>query len=148
SFSYTVDDQRGHVVSGSVAIEVTAPANRPPVATPGAFEVEAGTPTPIDLLALVEDPDGPEGLRFDLGAPDNDAVQLATSATTVTATTRIDQTGATTVVPYTVTDPAGATAESTLTITVTLPDEPPPSAVADTATTNQEEPVTVDVLRN
>ena len=37
-FSYTVDDQHGHTVSGAVIVTVLAPANRPPAATDGTAE--------------------------------------------------------------------------------------------------------------
>ena len=40
-----------------MTIDVLAPSNRPPVATDTTLAVEAGTPTNIDLAALVTDPD-------------------------------------------------------------------------------------------
>lgn len=148
SFTYTVDDQRGHTVSGAVSIDVLAPANQPPTAAAGAFEVEAGKATPIDLTALVGDPDGPTGLAYTVGAASNGAVQLAPDGATVTATAAIDQANQSSTFDYTVTDPAGAVASATVTLTVTAPSAPPPIARADEATTNQEQPVTIKVLAN
>ena len=57
TFAFSVDDQEGHTVAGSVTVEVLAPANRPPAATDGSFTVEAGVPTNVDLASLVTDPD-------------------------------------------------------------------------------------------
>lgn len=148
SFSYSVDDQQGHTVSGSVAITVIAPENRPPTVAPGTFEIEAGTATTVDLTALVTDPDVDEELTFTVDGQSSDLVELSLDGSTVVATTATDQTGATSSFDFTVTDRAGESANGSVELTVTAPSAPPPDAQGDEVTTTQGEPVTVDVLAN
>ena len=42
TFSYTADDQKGHIVAGSVTVNVLPPSNRPPTAADANLEVQAG----------------------------------------------------------------------------------------------------------
>lgn len=151
TFAYTVDDQQGHTVAGAVTVDVLAPANRPPVASDTILTVEAGTPTNIDLTALVEDPDPEDTLRFTVGDPAQGAVSLSQSGSggsIVQASAPIDGADTTDSFQYTVTDAAGASDTATVSLTVTPPSAPPPQARNDAATTNQGEAVTVAVLGN
>jgi len=151
SFSYSVDDQQGHTVAGAVTIDVLAPANRPPVAEDTVLRVEAGTPTNIDLAALVEDPDPNDTLRFAISEPAQGVVSLQQSGeggAVVRATAPIDASDTTDSFEFTVTDAAGESDTATVSLTVTAPSAPPPQARNDEATTNQGEAVTVDVLGN
>jgi hypothetical protein len=148
TFSYTADDQQGHVVAGSVTVNVLPPSNRPPTAASTEVEVPAGQATNIDLSALVTDPDPGETFRFATTRAATGAVQLRADGPTVTATAALDQAGRTDSFDYTVTDSGGETATATVTLTVTAPNAPPPQARPDTATTNQATPVTIPVLAN
>jgi len=146
-FSYVVDDQNGHTVAGAVIVTVQPPANTPPTAIDLAAEAEAGVATPIALDALVVDPDLTSGdvLSYTFsagGAP----VTLAGS--TLEVSPPIDATGQIYTVDYTVTDSTGAAASAKVTVTVTEPKRPPPTAVPDVARTTQGEPIFVTVLAN
>ncbi len=77
TFAYTVDDQEGHTVAGAATIDVLAPSNRPPTATEGAFDVEAGVTTNVDLGSLVTDPDPNDTLRYTVDGPAQGVVALA-----------------------------------------------------------------------
>jgi large repetitive protein len=148
TFAYAVDDQQGHTVAGAVAIDVLAPSNRPPVATDTTLAVEAGTPTNIDLAALVTDPDAGDQLTFAISGPAEGAVTLSQSGATVQASAPIDAADRTDSFTYTATDSAGQTAGGTVALTVRPPAAPPPQARNDAATTNQGQAVTVNVLAN
>ena len=107
TFAYAVDDQQGHTVAGAVAIDVLAPSNRPPVATDTTLAVEAGTPTNIDLAALVTDPDAGDQLTYAISGPAEGAVTLSQSGATVQASAPIDAADRTDSFTYTATDSAG-----------------------------------------
>ena len=147
-FSYTVDDQNGHTVAGSVTVDVLPPSNRPPTATDATLPVEAGVTTNIDLAALVTDPDPDDALTFTTTGAAQGVAQLALGGATVQATAAIDRGETTDSFQYTVTDSAGQSATGTVTLTITAPQAPPPQAQGDAATTNQGQPVTVAVLGN
>src|SRR5829696_2329942 len=149
SFTYNVDDGKpGHVVSGAVVVDVIAPANTAPTVAPGAFDVVAGTATPVDLAGLVTDPDQNEQLTFQLGDRSDDLVTLVLDGSTVVATTAADQGGQTSSFDFSVTDRAGESATGTVDLTLRVSDEPAPEARPDGATTLQGQPVTIPVLAN
>lgn len=146
SFAYTVDDQNGHLVAGSVVVRVLAPENRPPVATDGTVELEAGTVASVALDQFASDPDLPTGDALTYQLVGGDEATLDGAA--VSLDLPIDSGGSTRTLPFRVTDRAGATAEATVTVTVTEPTAPPPTAVADTARTTQGVAVSLDVVAN
>jgi hypothetical protein len=146
SFAYSVDDQHGHVVAGSVIVRVLAPENRPPVATDGALELEAGTVGTVALGGFATDPDLATGDTLSFELLDGGDATLAGS--TVTLDLPIDAGGSTRALPFRVTDRAGASAEATVTVTVTEPSAPPPTAVADRGRTTQGVAIGVDVVAN
>jgi large repetitive protein len=148
TFSYTADDQKGHIVAGSVTVNVLPPSNRPPTAADANLEVQAGRATNVDLAALVKDPDPGETFQFTTTPPSDGVVQLRPDGATVRATAAIDQAGRTDSFQYTVIDSGGESATATVNLTVAAPDAPPPQARPDSATTNQATPVTVAVLAN
>lgn len=148
TFAYTVDDQQGHIVSGSVTINVLPPANSPPTVEATTLTVEAGTPTNIDLGAMVTDPDPDDTLTYSVSGPENGSVALTQNGDTVQASAPITGSDTTDSFTFTVTDGAGESASGTVHLTVTPPNDPPPEARADEATTNQGEPVTLAVLGN
>lgn len=152
-FDFTVDDQNGHRVAGVVRVQVLPPDNRPPVAIDSAFEIEAGTATPIDLNALVDDPDlvsGDERLTFTIGSPDGNVAGLSVDPDSgvVTVDSDVDDGERTDGFDYTVTDQAGETASAHVDLAFTPAQFPAPVALADTAQTNQQQPVTIDPLAN
>ncbi len=151
-FAYSVDDQQGHLVSGSVAIEVLPPDNRPPVAEAGSMDVEAGSlergvRVPFDLSGLVSDPDAGDVVIFSVGSAPA-PLDLAVAGSQITLAAPVDAAGTTASIDFTVTDAAGESASGTLAVTVTPVSDPPPQTVADTASTNQGQAVEIDVLGN
>ena len=147
SFSYIVDDQNGHSVSGVAEITVRPPDNTPPVAQNGVVDAEAGVTTPVSLAQFVTDPDLEVGdeLTFSIDAG---SAPVERTGETMNVAPPIDGAGRTYEVGYTVTDAAGAEASAVVSITVTEPDVPAPTAVADVARTTQGVGVSVPVLAN
>ena len=147
-FSYTVDDQNGHQVSGSVTVTVAPRENVAPTAEGAQVVVEAGTTATVALAPLAEDADIPTGdvLTFSVGEVAGDGISL--SGSTVSVVADIADAGDERSIDYIVTDREGETATATVSITVTESSAPPPIAVADSAETTQGVLVAVDVLAN
>ncbi|MFK7918943.1 MAG: Ig-like domain-containing protein [Ilumatobacter sp.] len=147
-FAYTIDDQNGHQVSGSVTVTVAPKENGAPTATSTEVNVEAGTTATIALTSLTDDEDLLTGdvLNFSLGGSAANDVTLTDATISVVAA--IDDAGVQRSIDYTVTDTEGATATATVSITVVESSAAPPIAVTDTAKTNQGVLVAVDVLAN
>ena len=64
TFSYTADDQKGHIVAGSVTVKVLPPTNRPPTATDADIEVQAGGPRTSTSRRWSRDPDPDDTFQF------------------------------------------------------------------------------------
>ena len=122
-----------------------APDNRPPVATDGTVEVEAGTVGAVAIEPFVSDPDTVTGdvLTYELLDRPGHAGGIHGFPRRADRRRRIDRRPA---IPRH--RRAGATAEATITMTITPSSAPPPTAVADTARTTQGVPITVDVVAN
>jgi hypothetical protein len=103
---------------------------------------------PVTLNVLAND-SNPGGVGFNLTSttdPSHGKVTLNPGGT-VTYTPDTDFTG-TDSFQYTITDNNGKTAVATVTVTVSATPLPPPVANNDTATTTENQPVTIDVLAN
>ncbi len=147
AFSYTANDQRGHIVAGAVIVAVVAPANSPPAAADVSGSVEAGTIGSVSLADAVTDPDAPNGDTFTFELLDGPSA-LSVRDAQVQVDAPLESGGTTLSARYRVTDRAGASAEAALTVEVLPSQAPPPTAVADTARTTQNAPVAIDVVAN
>jgi hypothetical protein len=154
-FTYTADDGNGHVVRGSVLVEVIddVEPNRPPVVTADNDKVVVGEAVVVDVTANDVDPDGDPLTVVSVTQPDGStgqAVVFSREQIQFTPAPLLDEEGqATARFTYTVTDGQGHAVVGDVTITV-LP-EPlaePPFARDDSTFTYVDVPVTVDVLRN
>ena len=145
-------DGWGGTASAEVAVEVAngAPAFREPSYAFELRENEDGRPRPVALGAVeAEDPDG-DGVTYSLGSGDETRFAVGPLDGTVayvgpgedyeTEPNRYELT-------VRARDPYGAAATVGVTVEVTNANEAP-AAAADTAATDEDEPVTVDVLAN
>ncbi|WP_448622973.1 Ig-like domain-containing protein [Dickeya fangzhongdai] len=141
--TYTVSDGVGGVVTGTLTITVTAVNDAPVTGNDSATTAE-DTPVTVNVLANDSDVDG-NPLTVTAATAGNGSVVINADGT-LTYTPNANFNGTDTVT-YTVSDGAGGVVTGTLTITVTAVNDAP-VAGADTATTAEDTPVTVDVLAN
>ncbi len=147
TFTYVAADPRGGQARATVTVTVIS-ANEPP--TPAADDVTTPEDVALNIAVLANDTD-----------PDNDTLQVVSvgvPGVPGSGTAVLQPDGSVTFTPaanwsgqtsfsYTVQDPGGLTAAATVTVTVT-PVNDAPVAVADSATTNEDVPVTITVLAN
>lgn len=142
TLNYTVSDGNGGTDSASVSVTVNA-VNDAPIANPDSGTVNEDSSVIIDVLTNDTDVDG-DALSITNAASPNGSVTF--SGNNITFTPTADFNGATTVT-YTVSDGAGGTASGTVTINVTNVNDAP-VASDDTASTNEDTAVVINVLAN
>ncbi|PTX55830.1 CshA-type fibril repeat protein [Litoreibacter ponti] len=142
TISYTISD--GELEDSAVhTIDVTA-VNDTPEAEDDTAETDEDTPVTIDVLANDSDPDGDPLEVTEATSPDGEVTINPDG--TITFTPDENFNGETTI-SYTVSDPDGN--EDTATVTVNVaPVNDAPDAVNDTDTTDEDTPITLDVLAN
>jgi hypothetical protein len=144
SFTYAVDGVDGGTDSATVSITVN-PVNDSPVANDDTATTDEDVPVVISVLTNDTDVDGdPLTVASVNSITDGNAVDNGDG--TITYTPAADFNGTATV-NYTAGDGAGGTDSATATITVN-PVTDSPVANDDAATTDEDVPVTVDVLGN
>jgi VCBS repeat-containing protein len=150
--NYTVQDEHGATSSSTLTVTVTG-TNDGPVANPDTATTDENTA--ISVAVLANDTDVDDGAALSLvsatGPAGKGTVGMSGNNVTFNPGTDFDHLAAgateTVVVNYTIQDEHGATSSSTLTVTVTGTNDAP-IANADTATTSENAPVSIDVLAN
>jgi hypothetical protein len=137
----TADDGNGGTVSTSFTWTVTNPV---PVATDDTATTAEDTPTNIDVLANDNDPDG-DPLTVVTASAANGTVTILPDGT-IDYTPNPDFNGVDTIT-YQISDGNGGVDTAVVTVTVD-PVNDPPVAVNDTATTDEDTPVTIPLLGN
>ena len=154
-FEYDVDDGHGHVVRGSVLVEIIddVEPNRPPVVTADTDKVVVGQSAIIEVTANDVDPDGDPLTVVSVTQPENNsgqAVVFSRDQIQFSPSPLADD-GAQANARFTYTVSDGNGHEVAGEVTVTILPEPlaePPFARDDSTFTFVDVPVTVDVLRN
>ncbi|MBU0595117.1 tandem-95 repeat protein, partial [Candidatus Bipolaricaulota bacterium] len=143
TFTYGISDGNGGIASATVAVTVTA-ENDPPIAQGDSSGTDEDVPVTIPVLANDSDPDH-DGLDITaIKQPENGDVD--NNGTDVTYTPDPGFNGTDTFT-YTISDGHGGNATATVTVTVTAVNDEP-TAVDDSDTTDEDLPVTIDVLAN
>ena len=142
-FVYSVADGNGGTAEAEVVVTVTA-VNDAPVAVADTAATDEDEPVTVDVLANDSDVDG-DALSIESVSQPAYGTARAT-ADRVEYAPEADWHGTDRFV-YSVADGNGGTAEAEVVVTVTAVNDAP-VAVADTAATDEDEPVTVDVLAN
>jgi hypothetical protein len=156
--SYTVSDGRGGTDQGTLTLSVT-PVNDPPVAVDDTGTTPEDTSLSGNVLTNDSDPDTDDTLTV-VGFSVNGNSFIAGATTTLpqgTITINADgsyvlvpatnYTGPVPVITYVVADESGATTTATLTLNVT-PVNDPPVAIDDNAATQQDTPLSGNVINN
>ncbi len=145
TITYTISDPSGATSTATVAVSV-ASVDQTPVANPDTADVDEDDSVIIDVLANDTDPDTPvEELVVTEATAPNGEVEINDDGT-LSYTPDPDFNGEDQIT-YTVSDPDGNTATGTATVDV-APINDAPEAVDDSATTDEGETVTIDVLAN
>jgi hypothetical protein len=144
SFTYTVSDGNGGTDTATVTITVT-PVNDAPVAADDLTETPEDTPVTVPVLTNDQDIDG-DTLTVDSITQPTSGTAVLNPDGTVTYTPNENFSGDDSFT-YTVSDGNGGTDTATVTITVT-PVNDAPVAEDDTATAEDDMPVTIPVLDN
>ncbi len=143
SLVYRAIDSSGTTSTATLDITVK-PVNDPPVALNDAATTAEDTPFKVDVLANDTDVDG-DSLRIQsVSAGANGTARI--SGSEISYTPNADFSGREDI-SYTISDGKGGTASAILRIDVT-PSNDAPEAAADTATTAEDTPVTIDVVAN
>lgn len=143
TISYTVSDGSGGSAASTVSVTV-APLNDPPVAANDSQTTLEDTAVTINVLSNDTDPDG-DNLTITLAVASSGTTTInAGSTITYTPTANFNGTDS---ISYQITDPSGQTAQATVAVTITSVNDLP-VAVNDTAITNEDVPVTINVLAN
>lgn len=147
TFTYTVRDSLGAV---SNAATVTVTINNPPNATPNVASTNEDTAVVINVAADDSDPDLGDSVVLSsvtVSAAPVNGTAVAVGDGTVRYTPNLNFNGIDTF-RYTIRDTHGAvSAAATVTVTV-APVADAPLALADTATTNEDALIAIDVLLN
>ena len=141
--TYTISDGKGGTSTATVTLTVAA-VNDVPVANPSAATTSEDTAVTLTPLANDSDADG-DPLTVTAATAANGTVTINPDGT-LRYTPNANFNGADTVT-YTVSDGRGGTATSTVTVTVAAVNDVP-VARPDSATTAEDQPVTVPVLGN
>ncbi|MFV1873328.1 MAG: Ig-like domain-containing protein [Oleiphilus sp.] len=143
TISYSIVDGQGGTASSTVAVTVN-PENDEPVAVADTASTQEGSSVVIDVLDNDSDIDG-DSLTVDSASAINGSVTINGDGT-ITYTPDADYSGSDTI-SYSIIDGQGGTASSTVAVTVN-PENDEPVAVADTASTQEDTSVVIDVLDN
>ena len=143
TFTYTIADGNGGTATATVTVTV-ATVNDPPIAQDDTAVTNEDMPVSIGVLANDSDPDGDNLVVESVTQPTNGTV--SNNRNNVIYTPAANFNGADTFT-YTIADGNGGTATATVTVTV-IAVNAPPVAQDDSASTNEDTPVTIRVLAN
>jgi len=143
TFTYTVSDGNGGTDSATVTVTVE-PVNDDPVAVDDSAATDEETLVSIDVLANDTDVDGDALTIQSVQDPANGTAVINAGQIDYTPDAGFDGNES---FDYTVSDGNGGTDTATVTVSVAVVNDPP-NAVDDTATTDEDVAVTIDVLAN
>ena len=143
TITYTISDGMGGFATATVTVSV-APVNDPPVANPDQVTTDEESPVTIPVLANDRDADG-DPLTVTMTSAPNGMVTINPDGTL----RYVPNTNffGTDTITYTVSDGRGGLTTTTVTVVV-RPVDDAPVARPDVATTNEDTPVSLNVLTN
>ncbi len=146
TFTYTITDLEDESAPATVTVNVSAPNNTDPNAVGDSANTDYETAVIIDVLSNDSDPDGDTVTIQSVGTP-ADGTASDNGDGTVTYTPDAGFSGSDEFT-YTITDGRGGSDMATVTVMVRPAGNTDPNAVNDTAETDQDTAVVIDVLAN
>ena len=143
AFTYTISDSNGGTDTATVQV-TTDPVNDDPIAQDDSDATDEDVPVTIDVLGNDSDPDGDGLIVQSVTQPAHGSV--ANNGVNITYTPDPGFNGSD-AFTYTVSDGNGGTDTSTVTIAVAMVNDAP-IAADDSDTTDEDVPVTIDILDN
>jgi DNA/RNA endonuclease G (NUC1) len=143
SFTYTISDGHGGTATASVSVTIN-PVNDNPVAVADSATTNEDTSVAIDVVANDTDVDNDSLTLASVGSASHGSVSIASGKAFYSPAANFHGTDTFT---YVVSDGHGGQANGNVTVTVTSVNDNP-VAVADTAFTNEDTSVTIDVVAN
>ena len=143
SFTYTVSDGNGGTDTANVSVTVNS-VNDVPVANPDSGSTSEDTSVGINVIANDSDADGDSLTVSGNTQGSNGSVVCAGVSCTYTPAANFNGSDS---FSYTASDGNGGTDSATVSVTVSAVNDPP-TAVADSASTQEGQQVTISVLNN
>ena len=150
SFTYTISDGNGGTATATEKVTVTdvpGPVNNAPNAVNDSTKVECGNPVVIDVLGNDTDSDGDALSVASFSQPANGTVTRGANGQLI-YTSNGNSCGIDDKFTYTISDGNGGTDTATVTVSVDPMGDDNINAANDSATTDQGQAVTIDVLSN
>ncbi len=137
TFTYSISDGKGGTASATVAVTISGPPNRPPVAVNDSFVVpQNSSGNSFNVLANDTDPDGDALTITAVGAPAHGTASIASGKVSYTPTVGFTGTDSFT---YAIADGRGGTASATVSVTIQpLVVNAPPVAQNDAYTVDKD----------
>ncbi len=142
TLQYTISDGNGGTATASISISITG-VNDAPVAVDDSATVNEDTAITIDVLANDSDEDG-DTLSITAAATSEGTVSITSGGLLYIPS---DNFNGSTQISYTVADGNGGSDSAVVSVTVVAVNDNP-TAASDSATTDEDTAVTVDVLTN
>jgi len=143
SFTYVVSDGHGGTASGNVNITVN-PVNDNPVAVDDSATTDEDTPVTVNVIANDTDVDGDSRTLQSVGTASHGSVTIVGGQAQYSPAADFNGSDSFT---YVVSDGHGGTATGNVSVTIN-PVNDNPVAVNDSATTDEDTPVNIDVVAN
>ena len=148
SFVYEVRDPNGNIATATATITVIGATNTAPVAVSDSTQTQCGNPVTINVLGNDTDADTDALTITSFTQPTNGTVTRGANGQLIYTPNSTEACGIDDSFTYTISDGNGGTSTGDVTVTVDPAEDNDVKAANDSATTDEGEAVTINVLGN